>query len=164
VLLTTHTILLRMPYTCLLLFACRGVPPGAGAAGQQLHGARVQGSTAECAQQRLPGGSTVVSAVLTAGRQVSEVPLLKILGWHCDMIGSRYTSRLGRQRTPLPAHAAARTPPPPPHPPPHTHPAHAAARAPPCSWFRSLLVSLPESVEGWRERNKLVQGWARLLK
>lgn len=32
------------------------------------------------------------------------------------------------------------------------------------SWVRSLLVSLPESVEGWRERNKLAQGWARLLR
>jgi hypothetical protein len=32
------------------------------------------------------------------------------------------------------------------------------------SWVRSLLVSLPESVEGWRERNKLAQGWTRLLR
>eukprot|EP00882_Tetradesmus_deserticola_P008246 GHRQ01008691.1.p1 GENE.GHRQ01008691.1~~GHRQ01008691.1.p1 ORF type:complete len:283 (+),score=55.95 GHRQ01008691.1:303-1151(+) len=32
------------------------------------------------------------------------------------------------------------------------------------SWTRSLLVSLPESVEGWREQNQLAGNWSRLLR
>uniref|UniRef100_A0A383VFS8 Endonuclease/exonuclease/phosphatase domain-containing protein n=1 Tax=Tetradesmus obliquus TaxID=3088 RepID=A0A383VFS8_TETOB len=32
------------------------------------------------------------------------------------------------------------------------------------SWTRSLLVSLPESVEGWREQHQLAGNWSRLLR
>ncbi|WIA32521.1 hypothetical protein OEZ86_003335 [Tetradesmus obliquus] len=31
-------------------------------------------------------------------------------------------------------------------------------------WTRSLLVSLPESVEGWREQHQLAGNWSRLLR
>jgi hypothetical protein len=29
---------------------------------------------------------------------------------------------------------------------------------------RSVLVSLPESVESWREKNNMASGWSRLLR
>lgn len=41
---------------------------------------------------------------------------------------------------------------------------HSVPYAAACSWTRSLLVSLPESVEGWREQHQLAGNWSRLLR